>query len=201
VVFLSSLLIIVVFVTDIMKPFSAKNKIILALAGWIITCAGMLMYGFDILQGGNQQLIFQIEESKKELAALQDEKDSFVQAQKDVEQMKSEKIQPEDFFSKDITLVNELKTLEGLGDSLGVELSVSGISGTAKTAGKAKTISDIATVPYSIYANGPYRNIVDLVQTLENLPFVSTINAISLSVGDQGSVNLSLGASLYLRRN
>lgn len=184
-----------------MKKFSAKNKIIIAAIAWVIASAFMLTYGFDILSSGNQQLIFKIEESKKELAALQEEKNSYNQAQKDLEQLKQEQLQPEDFFSKDVTLVNELKFLEDLEESLNVDLSVSGVSGTSRTAGKAKTISDIATVPYAISASGQFQNIVDLIQTMENLPFVSSLNSLSLTVGDKGTVNLSMTANFYLRRN
>lgn len=183
-----------------MKKFSAKNKIVVSLIVWALVSASMLLYGFNIMEAGNQKMIFQIEESRKELAALQDEKNSYTQAQKDLDQMQKENLQPADFFSQDISLVNELKTLEDLQSKLGVDLTVSGVSGTAKTAQKAKTVSDIVTVPYSISAVGPYENITDLVQTLENLPFVTTVSAISLSVADKGRVNLSLGANFYLRR-
>ncbi len=184
-----------------MKPMSAKNKIVIAVVIWLIASVSMVMYGFGIFSTGNQKMLFQIQESKKELAALQEEKNSYAQAQKDLEQMLKEKIQPQDFFSQDVTLVNELKILEDLQDSLGIKLTVSGVSGTAGSAAKAKTQSDIVSVPYGISASGPFESIVHLVQTLENLPFVTTIGSLAISSGEKGTVNFATNANFYLRRN
>jgi hypothetical protein len=117
-----------------MNKFSAKNKIISAAIAWILVSVFMVMYGFSIFSSSNQKTLFEIEESKKELAALQAEKNSYAQAQKDLEQMSKEQIQPQDFFSKDITWATESKFLEDLQDSLGVKLQVSGVSGTIETA-------------------------------------------------------------------
>ncbi|MBL8030435.1 MAG: hypothetical protein JNN11_04275 [Candidatus Doudnabacteria bacterium] len=184
-----------------MKKTSAKQKIIFASLGWVFVSVGMVMYGFGFLAASNQKTVFNIQESKKELAALVEEKNSFTQAQKDLERLQNETLQPEEFFSRDITLVEELRVLESLQETLGVRLSVNGVSGTSKTGIKASAQSDIVSVPYSVAASGPYENIVRLVNTLENLPFVSSISGISLSVGEGDSVNLSLSASFYLRRN
>jgi peptidoglycan hydrolase CwlO-like protein len=57
-----------------MKPMSAKNKIVIAVVLWLVVSAAMIMYGFNIFSGSNQKMLFQIQESKKELAALQEEK-------------------------------------------------------------------------------------------------------------------------------
>jgi Tfp pilus assembly protein PilO len=184
-----------------MKPMSAKNKIVIAVVLWLVVSAAMIMYGFNIFSGSNQKMLFQIQESKKELAALQEEKNSYTQAQKDLEQMQKKDIQPSDFFSKDITLVEELKILEDLQESLQIKLTVSGVSGTAGTAPKAKTQSDIVVVPYAISASGPFENILKLVQTLENLPFITNIGSLAVSTGEKGSVNFSTSANFYLRRN
>ncbi len=118
-----------------------------------------------------------------------------------MERLDKEELKPEDFFSRDITLVEELKVLESLQETLGVKMSVNGVTGTAKSAVKASAQSDIVSVPYSIAASGPYENIVRLVNTLENLPFVNSVSGISITVGEAGNVNLSLYASFYLRRS
>lgn len=183
-----------------MNKFPAKNKIILTTFFWLVFCCAMVFYGFKIVETGNTQLLFQISEAKKEQGFLKAERDSFVLAQKDLENLKAEKLQPENFFSQDTSLVNELEFLENLQNELGVKISVSGVSGTSKTAAKAKTQSEIVTIPYSINVTGSFSRVVDFIEVLENLPFASSVNSLSFSVADQNQVNASIGASFYLKR-
>ena len=118
-----------------------------------------------------------MDQQKKDLAALNAERQSYIQAKGDLDDLAKKSIQPEDFFSKDITLVNEIRTLEGWGNKLGVQMTLSGVSGTINSVPKAKTI-----------------------EVLENLNFITNINNIGISAGDNNQVTLSLGANFYLKR-
>jgi Tfp pilus assembly protein PilO len=109
-------------------------------------------------------------------------------------------VQPEDFFSRDITLVKELEVLEGLKQRFNVQTQIGGISGTVTSAGKAKTTTPLAVIPYSISVTGPLSDVVDFIETLENLSFITNVNNVSVTAADSGKVNASMSADFYLRK-
>jgi Tfp pilus assembly protein PilO len=131
---------------------------------------------------------------------LEAEKQSFDFAQKDLEQLSRMPLQPENFFSQDVTLVSELETLEKLGSQLNVRVELSGISGTVKNAAKAKTASDIVTIPYNISVRGSYPQIVNFLEYFENLPFVTTLTSLAIRSTGEGEVIMSGNALFYLKR-
>ena len=183
-----------------MNRVSAKPKIYLALAIWLIVCFVVFSYVFKFLERANKQTKSKIDQQNKELTVLEAEKESFDKAKEDLSNLSQKDLQPEDFFSKDITLVNEIKTLETLAQNLGVELNLSGISGTTKTAPKAKTQGDIVIIPYSISLNGQFSKTVDYIESLENLPFITRLTALSINAAASGNVNANLTANFYLRK-
>jgi len=183
-----------------MNKFSAKNKIYVAAAVWLISCGLMFGYFFKILARSNESAVVEILQQKKDLASLQAERDSFERARSDLKMLAGEAYQPEAFFSRDITLVKEIEVLENLGKQLDVKLSLSGLSGTTKTAPKAKTQGAIVIVPYNIILQGSFEKIVDFIETLENLDFITNIGGLSLSAGSGGTVTLNFTSNFYLRQ-
>ena len=183
-----------------MGKFSAKNKIFTLLTVWLLLTFCMFFYLFGILDMSNLRTLEGMDQQKKDLAALNAERQSYIQAKGDLDDLAKKSIQPEDFFSKDITLVNEIRTLEGWGNKLGVQMTLSGVSGTINSVPKAKTITPISMVPYSINLTGSFSQAVDFIEVLENLNFITNINNIGISAGDNNQVTLSLGANFYLKR-
>jgi Tfp pilus assembly protein PilO len=125
---------------------------------------------------------------------------SYRQSQKDLKDMAAQQYQPDNFFSQDITLVKEIEELEALGQTSGVTLTLNGISGTINTVPKAKAQGELFTVPYSISVSGPYNKVVDFIETLENLDFITPLGTLSLS-SSGGTVSASMSASFYIRRH
>jgi Tfp pilus assembly protein PilO len=183
-----------------MKKFSAKNKIFFLLTLWIALLAIVFMYLFGILDASNNILLNRITKQKKDLSSLQAEKASYKQAQADLQKLAEKSLQPSGFFSKDITLVKEIQTLEGLNQALGVKMQLSGISGTVNSASKAKTVTPIGVVPYAISISGDLATVTDFVEILENLNFITNVTNISLASGENGTVNASLSANFYIKK-
>jgi len=183
-----------------MKKLSAKNKIILLGAAWVVVSAAMLFYFFGILDIQNQATVYSIDEKKKELQTLQVQNESYLRAKSDLKQVALEPLQPEDFFSKDVTLVNELKVLEDLKQKLGVQTQISGISGTVGSAAKAKTVTPVVVIPYGITVSGTLVQVVDFIETLENLSFITNVSNIGITSLDNGKVNATMSASFYLTK-
>ena len=121
------------------KHLSAKNKIIIIILAWLVLSFGMLTYVFKFLDSTNQQILDSMGQQKSILASLQAERESEMRAQRDLQELSQKLYQPEDFFSRDTTLVNEIKILENLGQKYNLKMQLSGVSGTINTAPKAKT--------------------------------------------------------------
>jgi Tfp pilus assembly protein PilO len=179
---------------------SAKNKIFALLALWIVLSALMFMYFFGFLDASNKQSLDNMAVLETNLAVLTAEKQSNSQAQADLQKLAQEQYQPDNFFTKDITFVNEIQALENLSQSLGVQMQLSGISGTVGTAAKAKTITPIVAIPYNITVVGSLQQVTDFVETLQNLSFITDVSGFSLNAADKGTVNMSLTGNFYLQQ-
>lgn len=179
---------------------SAKNKIYLVVFVWIILSLAISYFVFKKLGASNQTVLDEIGVLKKDEARLEAERQSFLQAKDDLEKLAAEKIQPENFFSQDITLVNEIRRLEKLAQDLGLKLTLSGISGTLKTATKAGTNSEIFQIPYSIQVQGNLDKVVSFLEYLENLEYITAVNVGTLSAADGQAVNASFNAAFYLKK-
>lgn len=183
-----------------MRKFSAKNKILMLSVVWIILSGLMLAYFFNFLDISNQRALDSLARQKSDLVQLQAERESFKQAQADLDRLNKQPYQPGDFFSQDVSLVNEIKTLENLSQQRQVTMLLSGISGTVLTAPKAKTITPIVMVPYGISLNGSFPQVINFIESLENLPFITNVANVSVSAADKGQVSANLNAFLYLKK-
>lgn len=176
-----------------------KTKIYLTLVVWLVLCGGMFLYGFKILDGTNRAALNKISSQKDQLLSLQAEAENFRLAQQDLQDMAKKPAQPNQFFSEDVTLVNEIERLENLGQTMGIQLSIGGIGGTVNTAAKAKTKSTLYLIPYSLSVNGTLRQVVDFMETLENLEFITSLHSLAISTAG-GSVNASMSSEFYIHQ-
>jgi hypothetical protein len=183
-----------------MKKTSAKNKLVMLAIAWIVVSCSMFLYFFNFLDASNRQTVNAMQGQKKSLAALQGQQQSFELAKSDLDKLAAQPVQPDNFFSRDITLVNEIQTLEDWSQKLNVNMQLSGLSGTIALEPNANTITPIAQVPYAISLKGSLSQVTDFFQVLENLSFVTNVVGVSVSAEDSNSVNASLSAEFYLRK-
>jgi Tfp pilus assembly protein PilO len=180
--------------------FNAKLKIFIVGILWVLICISMPTYFFGIFEHSNNLEIEKINSQKKELLQLKAEQDSYQKAKKDLEIFAKEKYQPENFFNNEINVVSELKTLEALGPELGLDVSMSGLSGTIGGAAKAAVQGDIVQLPYSFTVVGPYNKTLQFLEILENLDFVVHNSSFAIGPSAGGNINLVLSSFLYLKR-
>ncbi len=183
-----------------MEKFSAKNKIIVLSIVWLVLSFAMLFYFFGFLDESNSNLVLSMQQQKKELLSLKAERDNYNQARADLDKLVAAEIQPDDFFSRDVTFVNEIKTLERWAEKLNVNMQLSGISGTVASAPKAKTTTALASIPFGVSLNGTLSDVTAFVQLLEHLNFITNVNSFSITAADPGKINMSLTANFYLRK-
>ncbi len=158
----------------------------------------MLGYFFKILDIQNTKTLDGMAQSRQTLATLRTEDQSFKEAQTDLQKLASQAYQPDSFFSRDITLVDEIQTLEALSQKFNLQMEISGVNGTVNSETPAPTQSPIVLVSYGLNLTGSLADVTDFVQTLENLSFVTTVNGLSLSSGDKGQINANLSGDFYL---
>ena len=185
-----------------MNKMSAKNKIIILLIAWLLLSGLMLFYLFKILDDQNQQSLAAMDHDRQSLALLVAEDQSFKQAQSDLQKLSGDPFQPADFFSRDITLVKEFVALENMQQKYGVQMTLSGVSGTINTLPSAPTASPIVVASYGISLSGSLIQVTNFIEALENAAFVTDISGLSIGVGSPpGMVNANLSANFYLLKN
>jgi len=182
------------------QKLSAKYKIFVVLATWVVVGLILQLYVYKILDKSNVAMVGKIEQQNREMSVLDAERISFEKAQEDLDILAKKPLQPEELFSKDVTLVNEVKYLENLANIIGVDIALSGLSGTVKSASKAKTSGDLIVVPYSMNISGSFSKIVDFIETFENLPFITVLDGMSLTTLGEGEVSANLRANFYLKK-
>jgi Tfp pilus assembly protein PilO len=180
------------------KQLTKKQKFAISIAVWLMATLGMFFYCLPIQHKGNLAIIETIKTLSVKEQGLLAEKKSYLQAQKALEDLAKLEIQPENFFSKNITLVKEIKKLERIASELGVEFALSGISGNLQSATKAPTVSNIFLVPYSIHLEGSLDKLVAYIEHLENLEYITAINSLDVSATNEETVNLNLSANFYV---
>lgn len=167
---------------------------------WLVLCVGVFAYGFNILNASNQVAMDNIAKDQKDIQALQQQEQSFQEAQREVKQMQDAQPQPSEFFSQDITLVKELETLESLGKNLNVKLVISGVSGTIATVPKAPTQSALFVVSSSLSVTGGLDQVVNFLQATEHLGFIMSVNSFTFTALGGQQVNASMNIAFYIRK-
>lgn len=183
-----------------MGNLSAKNKIYALTVSWVVMIVLLFLYGFPILDSSNEVLVTKYAEQQRTLATLQAEVESYKQAQSELDKVAKQKYSPEDLFSQDVSLVQELRTLEELGRRHNVSLSIGGLSGTLRNAQRAKTLSEVFMIPYSLSVSGSFENTIAFLEHIEHLRFITTVNSVSMGAISESEVSMNLNAVFYLRK-
>lgn len=176
-------------------------KIYITLGIWVLLVVFMFAFGFKIVENSNAQEQAKLVSLAAEIQQLQAERDSFNNAKKDLDKITQKTLQPEDFFSQDITLVREVKFFENLASQLGVKMNLSGPSGTVKSAASVKSLSgQIISVPLNLTITGSFNQVVEFAEVLEHLPFAMQVNSLSISTLSANQVSATFTGSFYLRK-
>lgn len=183
-----------------MNTLTAKQKIYVLAAVWLALCASMYFYFFNILDSKNQELAFSIVGQNKERMMLEAEQESFKQAKADLAMLAEQPVSPNEFFSQDVTLVNEIKALEAAAKKYDVTLTINNLSGTVKTATKAKTLNDMVYVSATLGVKGTLAGVVSYMEYVENAKFIANISNMNITAADENKTSAALDIQFYLKR-
>ena len=183
-----------------MKKLSAKYKIIIVLAGFLLFAVGMFTFGYGILDKRNEALANTASQLKVEYDILQREQKSFQQGKKDVETLASKEFPPGELFSRDTKVVKEIQLLEQTAARYGVEMKLA-ISGTVKSAVKVPgTSSELLAIPYNMTLDGSFEDILKFIETSERLSFVTSANVVNITAIKQGQVRATISSEFYIKK-
>lgn len=181
------------------KQQKYQVRIVSSIVGFVLIALlvfGLVLPWFNTaLQGSLAKIL----EQKKTVLELRQEQHNIELAKQDLVEIEKKERLPENFFSKDTTLVTDLGSLEGTARDLRIEFSLS-ISGTVPVAAKAKTTSELFLVPFTIQLSGAYADVISYFDFLEHSGTVFTVQTINLGSGDVERVTANLGGSFYLRK-
>lgn len=182
-----------------MQRLPAKNSIISASVVFVLVSAAVFGYLFPLFDSANTKLSEAVAAARKEYLEVQAEQQSVEQGKRDLATLAAKPVQPENFFSGDTSLVGEIKVLEDLAKSLAVDLDVS-ISGTAATAPKAKTTTDIRVIPFTIQVEGEYVSIIQFIEYLEHAKFVTYVKTVTINPAGRSLMSARLDGNFYIKK-
>ena len=107
--------------------------------------------------------------------------------------------QPQDFFSNDLHLVREIQDLEAAGRDSDVTLTLT-VAGKVAAAARAPTVADIYIIPYTMQVRGQFSAVVQFLERVEHLAFITQVKALSINAVQQGEVNAVLTATFYIKK-
>lgn len=181
------------------KQQKYQVKIISSIVAFAILALLVFGLGFPWFASKLENSLTAILEQKKTVLELRQEQKNIELAKRDLVDLAKKDRLPEDFFSKDTTLVQDLGLLEAKARELGVEFNLT-VSGTIPTAAKAKTLSELYVIPFTVQLSGSYENLVAYFDFLEHSGSVFTVQTINLGGGGEDRVTANLGGSFYLRK-
>lgn len=182
-----------------MPGLSYKKKIYTVSGLWLAACLLLFGYFFGLLDSSNLQAAEKLSGRKAELADLQQEQQTADLGKKDIARLADLPIPQDSLFSRDTKVVREIETLEALAKQTGVSLELA-VSGTAGTAQKAKTKSELFLVPYTLNLTGTFESAAAFLNGMEHLPFVTQIEQVSARAQKNSAVKVFLSAVFYLKK-
>lgn len=186
-----------------MSKTSYQNKIVGTVCLFVVGTLLLFAYGFQWLDSLQASQLEQILTQKKSVLELRQQQQNIQLAKKDLKQVSDEKIAPDDLFSTDETLVEEISQIESQASKLNLALTLS-VAGTVAQASKAQVTSDLVTIPFSMQVQGSFGHVVQFMDALEHAGFVLTVRSINVtstsSASDADAVTSSLAGVFYLRK-
>lgn len=182
-----------------MKKLSYRYKIIILLVTWLLLVGILFGYVFGWLKSLNEAQVQDILAKKKEQLELQEEQRSYQLATIDLEELEEKQLQPAEFFSKDTTLVKEIKTLEDFAALNGIQITTS-ISGTVTSLKKAQTSTELLIAPYTVVITGSYNSVLAFIHGMEYMGFITHIKQVSMQSVGNGDVSATLSSQYFIRK-
>jgi Tfp pilus assembly protein PilO len=183
-----------------MSNLSYRHKIYITSIILVALALVFFWLVFPRVQKSNAAISGKLFERNKEYQVLLSEQRSFEQGKRDLASFESKPYKPDQLFSRDTSLVNEIKTLEERSSALGLNF-VMNVSGTAESAPKVPgTQGSIYNIPYTATVTGSFDNIVTFINYMEHLPFITHTKVLTFTAQSEGGLKATLSANFFIKR-
>jgi hypothetical protein len=178
---------------------SINQKIGIHVLVWVVLTAFAFMYLFPFAVKGITDL--QIKYAKQIIALneLRDNAKSLQRMQQDINSMEKHEVQPEQFFTSDLQLVNEIKRVEAIAAASNLTLGLS-LAGTTDKAANYPSASGVSQVPLTMLLRGTFPDSIRFLKAFENSPFIAPVNGISFTKGEEGFVNMTVVSNFLIHK-
>lgn len=181
-----------------MENAKYQTKLVVSSVGFVLLIVVVFLFVFPLQKGKIDGNLTELLESKKVVLELRQEQRNTEIAAEDLREMGRNKIQPEEFFSRDTTLVREISYLEDLSSRLGLDMTLT-VSGLASKGIKVQDTKNLVAIPFSLRVGGQYVDLAKFLEHLENAKYLVSVRSVSLSAGPDSSTSANLSGVFYLK--
>lgn len=182
-----------------MAKLSPRIKLFISIAVFAMFSALMFSYGYSILDARNQARVDVVNQKSLELMVLQREQQNFEQGKRDLADLFQRAYPPQDLFSKDTRVVDEIRELEELASRYSLDFSLQ-VAGSSSTAPKAAGVSaNLLQVPYSVTVTGGFNNILKYIEASEHTTFINQGYAVNINAVSNGETRAVINSQFYLK--
>ena len=177
------------------------KKIYSALFIWLLVTTASFYYVFPKFAAVLVNLQQDHQDQIAQYNSLQAQIQSLYAMQQDLDSLSKAAVKPDDLFTTDVQLVNEIQHIEDIAKISSNTLKVT-ISGTAKDAQAYPGFSKLYKVPYSMTLVGSFSSTLQFLHYFENSFFVSPIDAINIDNQQAltaGQVKTTIIAGFFIR--
>ncbi len=175
-----------------------QNKLVGISVAFLVVAVAFFALLFPYQQQMLASRLLKLQETKKVVQELRQEQTNIQLAKQDLSEMAAKPLQPEDFFSRDTSLVAEIKNIESITSKLELDATLS-VSGTSKSGLKISESKDLVGIPFALTLTGHYADLVRFMEYMENAASLTAVRSLTLGVADSQTVSASLSGSFYIK--
>lgn len=178
---------------------SINQKILSLLGVWVIVTGLSFSVIYPRVIKGISDLKLTFAAQIAELNELRDHAKSLQEMQASVIKLEEEEIQPDEFFTSDTELVQEIKHIESIATVTNNRL-VLNISGTADKAAAYPAKTALSQIPFTITLRGNFPDAVRFIQEFEQSYFLPPVNGLNITVGEEGVVTTTIVSAFIVQK-
>jgi hypothetical protein len=183
-----------------MNFISYKRKVYFSLLILLALAVALFGYIYGLVDLTNQSIADEATARQVQYITMQSEQQSYEAGKRDLAVLSEKPYQPSAFFSRDTSLVKEIRTLEMLANQLQINFGLQ-IAGNVTSAPKIKdTIGEIRAIPSTMVLEGSFENVTQFLDSMEQLHFVIQVKAITITATEGNRIKAVANSIFYLHQ-
>lgn len=168
-------------------------------SAWCLVTFGLFFFGFGFFDSRTASTKQELVSVQSQFYKLQAEEQGVKLAKQDLENIKQRQLQPDDFFKKDTTLVDQVVNLENLSKKYNLTFQL-GLSGTVNSGVAVPGNTSLVRIPFSISLNGKFIDVLRFLESFEHMSYIAHADNLNITAAGQGNVGATMGAGFFIRK-